>query len=314
MRLVAAAAALALLSPLYPIPTSAQPPTAPAGAAQTAASQDPAARQGDAAFGTEDWMGAVEHYRTALKLGSASPVIHFRLGYALHMLKRYEEALKHHLIGARIANRPLRIDALYNAACAHALLGRKEQALAFLRRAIDTGFRDLEQVAKDSDLDSLREDAEFKELIASIGKAPLLHEQLDFLKGTWEAGGGISRRVSVSLPNPASRALVVVSNTGESTWTGLLIPNAEHRTWVWVAADALGTSLTLTGEAAGDGGVQFRGRETGPAGPGAFWRITLTPRDGSIQERVEISEDDATWKPARELTLHRPTTPTPASP
>lgn len=316
MNLIAAAAAVSLLSILGPLPALAQAPTSQPSSAQTASPHDPTAavKQGDTAFGTEDWAGAVDHYRSALKLGAGSPVVHFRLGYALHMLKRYEDALRHHLLGARIANRPLRIDALYNAACANALLGRKDAALTFLRRAIDTGFRDLDQVGKDTDLDSLREDAEFKELIGSIGKAPLLHEQLDFLKGTWEAGGGISRRVTISVPNSASRALIVVSNTGDSTWTGLLMPNAENRTWTWVAADALGTSLNLTGQAADGGGMQFRGRESGPAGPGAYWRITLTPRDGSIQERVEISEDDTTWKPARELTLHRPSTPTPATP
>lgn len=49
----------------------------------------------------------------------------------------------------------------YNVACAHARAGRVDQALAWVIRAIDAGYRDLESLEKDPDLDLLRDQPEF---------------------------------------------------------------------------------------------------------------------------------------------------------
>jgi tetratricopeptide (TPR) repeat protein len=54
---------------------------------------------------------------------------------------------------------------LYNAACARALEGRKEDALGLLRRALDAGFDDPETMRKDDDLDALRSDPRFATLL-----------------------------------------------------------------------------------------------------------------------------------------------------
>ena len=59
--------------------------------------------------------------------------------------------------------------AVYNCSCAYALLGDKHSALVALRRAFESGFRTVAQWAKtDSAFESLREDPQFRELVAAL--------------------------------------------------------------------------------------------------------------------------------------------------
>jgi len=57
---------------------------------------------------------------------------------------------------------------LYNIACCDALLGQAESAVSFLEQAIQSGFRDVEHIKTDPDLDSLRELEGFKTLINKL--------------------------------------------------------------------------------------------------------------------------------------------------
>jgi tetratricopeptide (TPR) repeat protein len=271
------------------VPPSSQPPA-----------QDAELVAGNEAFQKEDWAAAVKSYQAAIEKGSKARIIHFRLGYSLHMLKRYDEALKHHLLAVQLTNRALRIDALYNCACAHALLGRKDDALKFLQYAIDAGFKDTAQAAKDTDLDSLRSDEAFKTLVEGIGKTPRLDQQMDFLLGTWTSKnekGDVTQTLTVSRPLADSQALVTTTtNIGGGAWTGILTPNAGERTWLWTSVDGSGTTLALTGKSTGDGGVRFEGRESSIGGLGARVRLTFTPSGRSVIERAEVSEDGVTWR------------------
>ena len=59
--------------------------------------------------------------------------------------------------------------ALYNCACAHALLGETNAAVLFLRRAFNSGFRGVIHSARvDSALESVREHPEFQQLVAEL--------------------------------------------------------------------------------------------------------------------------------------------------
>jgi serine/threonine protein kinase/Flp pilus assembly protein TadD len=59
--------------------------------------------------------------------------------------------------------------AVYNCACAYALLEEKQQTLLSLRRAFDAGFRTVAHWAKtESAFNSLRDDADFQHLIAEL--------------------------------------------------------------------------------------------------------------------------------------------------
>ncbi len=299
-----------ILAAIPALPSVAQPePPRPAPAAP--ARPEPAELvRANEAFTREDWSAAVAAYNAAKAKGITSPFVDFRLGYSLHMLKRYDEALACHVRAAHINNPALRIDALYNAACAHAQLGHKAEALKFLALAVDAGFVDTKQLTADADLDSLRSDQAFKDLAASIGKAPRLHQQLDFLIGTWsstDAAGKETESLTLARPLPTSHAIVTTStNAGGGASTGLLAPNPAERTWSWVWVDAMGTRLEFIGTAIQPAGLQFIGRQITPAGPGTYVRLTMTPGpDGSVRQKAETSDDGSDWRPHHDTVFAR---------
>lgn len=61
--------------------------------------------------------------------------------------------------------------AFYNMACAHSLSGRTDQALEAFERAITAGFEPLFHVQKDTDLDPIREQPRFKEVMTLAKEA-----------------------------------------------------------------------------------------------------------------------------------------------
>lgn len=279
-----------------------QPEDRKAPAPAAAHTEPPELAAAHEAFTREDWPAAVSAYKAAQARGITSPLIDFRLGYSLHMLKRYDEALACHLRAAQINHPALRIDALYNAACAYSLLNRKPEALKFLALAIDAGFADKKQLTSDTDLNPLREDPDFKDLAASIGTRPRLHQQLDFLLGTWTSKGTVGRQpetLTLARPLPASHAIVTTStNSGGGAWTGLLVPNYSERTWSWVCADVMGTKMEFMGTAIKPSGFQFVGRQVSAVGPGVHIRLTFSPNEnGAVRQTAETSDDGSAWRP-----------------
>lgn len=53
----------------------------------------------------------------------------------------------------------------YNLACSYALLNRKELAIKTLRRAVELGYRDFRYLREDRDLDAIRHDPRFRQLL-----------------------------------------------------------------------------------------------------------------------------------------------------
>jgi Flp pilus assembly protein TadD len=77
--------------------------------------------------------------------------------------KRYAEGL---LVDRRIIqlcpDDPL---AHYNLACSYALLKQPDLALTTLRRAVELGYRDFRFMREDRDLESVRKDPRFRQLL-----------------------------------------------------------------------------------------------------------------------------------------------------
>ncbi len=68
-------------------------------------------------------------------------------------------------------------DNAYSAACAAARLGREDEAMTWLERAVETGFRDAAWLAKDEDLASLHVMPTFVALRDRLPKLPPLREK-----------------------------------------------------------------------------------------------------------------------------------------
>ena len=76
---------------------------------------------------------------------------------------RYAEGLQ---VDKRLVQlRPTDPLAHYNLACSYALLKRPDQAIKTLRRAIELGYHDFRYMREDRDLDSIRHDPRFRQLM-----------------------------------------------------------------------------------------------------------------------------------------------------
>ncbi len=150
----------------------------------------------DEHFREQRWSQAVDGYRRLVEAEPENARAWFRLGYALHALERWDEALECHEQAAVLPS-PYQVVATYNAACARALRGEVDLALEWLERAIDSGFRKLDLLDSDPDLNNLRTDPRFKRLRAELVgldaavsalPCPAGHPgQFDFLVGRWRS-------------------------------------------------------------------------------------------------------------------------------
>ncbi len=64
-----------------------------------------------------------------------------------------------------VATRPFDSTAHYNLACRYALLKQADMALKALRKAVELGYRDFRFMEEDRDLESIRKDPRFRQLV-----------------------------------------------------------------------------------------------------------------------------------------------------
>ena len=85
------------------------------------------------------------------------------MGNLLTLQGRFGEGLQ---IDKRLVQlRPNDALAHYNLACSYALLKRPDQSIKTLRRAIELGYRDFRYMREDRDLDAVRHDPRFRQLL-----------------------------------------------------------------------------------------------------------------------------------------------------
>ncbi len=89
-------------------------------------------------------------------------------GNLLTLKGRYQDGLQ---IDRRLVHlRPSDPLAHYNLACSYALLKKRELSLKMLRRAVELGYRDFRYMRQDRDLDSVRHDPRFRQLLREFDK------------------------------------------------------------------------------------------------------------------------------------------------
>lgn len=138
----------------------------------------------------------------------------------------YAKALELIHVAHKTAPKDSRV--MYNVACFEAINGHREEALTWLERCVNHGFSDPRQMAKDSDLESLRNDARF---VASLEKAKRGFEEISAKKVSGEVTEGWARIATrlADVPGIMDYVAVVTTTDGHRTVEDkylALVPNA----------------------------------------------------------------------------------------
>jgi len=83
--------------------------------------------------------------------------------------KKFEEAAAAYL--EHVTSRPEDGNAWYNLACCLALAGRKAEAVTALEQAVKAGFRDVDHIEGDSDLDPIRKKKGYRGIVSGLKAA-----------------------------------------------------------------------------------------------------------------------------------------------
>jgi tetratricopeptide (TPR) repeat protein len=128
-------------------------------------------RSAEASTAAKDWKAAARLWQQVVGANPVNGRFWSRLADANYGAKDYLRA-----IAAYEKELDLRVgfpaDAAYNIACCYALLGERENAIKWLEKALDLGYRHLEHAQTDSDLQSIRGDVRFQRLagLADVSK------------------------------------------------------------------------------------------------------------------------------------------------
>jgi hypothetical protein len=171
---------------------------------------------------------------------------------------------------------PAETNALYNTACAYSLLGKRGEAMAFLRLAVDAGFEDLGHISADPDLDAIREEAGYLELVLDLKEREIVTFEAEVMPETatdYLPPGEDSLEPPVR--ETGSRLMSGASATGAISW---------GRGSLWlrigggiVTLDPVDGSLgeSPKPDPEGSGGFAFDGDHLWTVGDGAVSRYSL---------------------------------------
>ena len=128
--------------------------------------------------------GAAKRYEKIAARPGAEGSAFFESGRDLLKSGEYALSAKAFQRSAELGNRPG--TSFYNAACAYSLGGQTAQAIEHLHKALDNGFDDPKLMRTDDDLDNVRSDPRFQELLtlAKDLQMPSIEWSSGFLRST----------------------------------------------------------------------------------------------------------------------------------
>ncbi len=139
----------------------------------------PLFEEGQELLQSDEFAKAAEVFQKCVDADDKFGGAWFMLGYALHMDKKYDQAIVAHKRAIEFDDDQFKSTATYNLACALALTGETDESLEMLQKAIDAGFDDPQKIADDSDLYSLHPTSRFAILLAKLNGDDQDVEKLD---------------------------------------------------------------------------------------------------------------------------------------
>jgi tetratricopeptide (TPR) repeat protein len=163
-----------------------------------------------AAWADQDWSAAAQALRQMVAVDQDDATAWFRLGYALHALRKYDDALLAHQKAASFQAAAIVQPATYNVACVYAIRKDKDRAFEWLHKAVDAGFVNVEQIDGDPDMDNLRGDPRLGKVIARMKQVAAATPMKVYnyvskrlsTRATWFAGKGSPGQLAIDYGAP----------------------------------------------------------------------------------------------------------------
>jgi tetratricopeptide (TPR) repeat protein len=260
-----------------------------------------ATQEADALFQAQKWADAARAYEAITKTEATNGRAWFRLGVSLHSLGRYGQAVEAYQKGLKINPNPV---VMYNLACSYAKMNDKEKAFEWLNKALNAGFTNVASLKTDTDLESLRGDARFTEVMALADKLtrPCMfapeYKQLDFWVGEWDVQNNGQKAGTNSVQRILEGCVLLENWTSASGGTGKSFNFYDANTGKWQQTwvDSTGSALNLTGEYK-DNTLLYTGETHAKNGTKTMHRlafVNLGPQ--RVRQLWEQSTDDGkTW-------------------
>jgi tetratricopeptide (TPR) repeat protein len=132
--------------------------------------------QADAKLSAKQWTEAAALLEQVVRINPVEGTSWIRLGRAYYNANDYRKSIpayeKQLELGSGIP-----ANAAYNIACDYALLGEKESAIRWLEKAFAMGFTNLPNAQTDADLESLRDDSRYRNLVGLIDTSKMSREE-----------------------------------------------------------------------------------------------------------------------------------------
>ena len=278
------------------------------------ASADVSRTTADAAFQQKDWDSAVKLYEAWLATHPNDGQAWYRLGMSRHgagnelaAVEALERAWGLHFAPPYTA---------YNLAAIDSLAAKKDEAFAWLEKAIAAGFHDAKGLQNDTDFANVRDDARFASILAEIDRRahPCRgvegYRTLDFWIGDWKVSDTRSGTpVGTSKVQSILDGCVVFEQwTGAEGMTGKSFNSFDPKSARWKQSwvDSTGEAYEFSGEPS-TGRLVYE-REVAPSSKN---RMALSKNaDGSVRQVSEMSDDGGlTWKPQYDFTYRHGASP-----
>ncbi len=115
-----------------------------------------------------DYGAAIEKLKKATELNPDLSGAHAMMGQIYLQRELYNHSLGQ--LTTAVDLDPSDFNSMYNIACVHSLQNNPAAAVKWLERSIDNGFTDLDHIDKDVDLDNIRNNPEFVELMKNAAE------------------------------------------------------------------------------------------------------------------------------------------------